>query len=213
MTFTKNILLATLLATVAMVTLAPTLSIVDTLAAKPDKTNIKFKPNKEKDPKDKPDKADKKDKEKVKNCNVKAQLKVYGAAANSTVTAQLETLIPQSAVTGNSTDEPVTFMFQWKKGDVTCPTLDELPKTVYGTANAEYFTGLIKSLTKPNKITYELQGITLTPDPIEQDISMSMTTVSTQGNDDQDSPSDTDQGFGNDLGNSGDAHKKNSKRD
>lgn len=166
-TSNKNILLATLLATVIMVTLAPTLSIIDTYAAKPDKPGKPDKINniKEKEPQGKQDKAkDKKDKDKVKNCNVKAQLKVYGAKANSTVTAQLETLIPQSKQVGNETDEPVTFMFQWKRGDVTCPTLEDLPQTVYGTANAEYFTGLIKSLTKPNKITYELQGITLTPE-------------------------------------------------
>jgi len=30
---------------------------------------------------------------------------------------------------------------------------------------------------------------------------------------DKDSPSDGDQGYGNDPGNSGDAHKKNNKRD
>ena len=32
-------------------------------------------------------------------------------------------------------------------------------------------------------------------------------------NDDKDSPSDKDQGYGNDPGKSGEAHKKNNKRD
>lgn len=37
--------------------------------------------------------------------------------------------------------------------------------------------------------------------------------ATSQGNDDKDSPSDGDQGYGNDPGKSGDAHKKNNKRD
>src|SRR5688500_14758302 len=110
MTQTKNILFATLLAAILMVTVAPTISLIDAQTqAKPDKIN-----KKEKEPKDKPQKPDKaKDKEKVKNCQVKAQVKIFGAEANSTVTAQLETLIPQSKVAGTDPTEPVAFNFQW----------------------------------------------------------------------------------------------------
>jgi len=166
MTQTKNILFATLLTAILMVTLAPTLSLVDAQTTqvkpdKPEKDKTDKTKTKEKEPKEKKPNQNK-DKEKVKNCQVKAQLKVLGAAANSTVTAQLETLVPQSKVAVNET-EPVTFNFQYKKGDITCPLKEELPKTVYGTVNEEYFSGIIKSLTKPNKLTYELQGIVTEP--------------------------------------------------
>lgn len=121
--------------------------------------------NKEKEPKDKPQNPNKPDKkDKVKNCNVKAQVKVFGAEPNSTVTTQLETLIPQSKIAGTDPTEPVTFNFQYKKGDITCPIKEELPKTVYGTVNGEYFSGIIKSLTGNNKITYELQGLVTDPE-------------------------------------------------
>jgi hypothetical protein len=160
----NQLLFATLLTSVIMVTLAPTLSIIDAQQnIKPDNKD-KTKQNKEKQPKDKQENPNKgKDKDKVKNCQVKAQLKVYGAEANQTLTAQLETLIPQSKVAENAT-EPVTFNFQYKKGDITCPIKEELPKTVYGTVNGEYFSGIIKSITKQNKLTYELQGLTTSPE-------------------------------------------------
>jgi hypothetical protein len=175
MKYKFNIFMVALFATTLLTSLTVSqidyTSLAQEQQAKPDKPGKPEKADKqEKVPKDKPNKPQKPEKaEKVKNCQVKAQVAILGGENGTQITTQLETLMPQTkTVMLEEGDElaKTVFNFQWKKGDLTCPIVDELPLTVYGTANGEYFTGIIKSITKPNKITYELQGVAIPEEPI-----------------------------------------------
>ena len=96
--------------------------------------------------------AEKKDKTKPIKCQVKVQVKLINAVNGTIYTAQLENLQAQSK---QATEPTVAFNFQFKKGGEACP---EKASTVEGNINGEAFSGVINSLTKPNKVAVELAG-------------------------------------------------------
>lgn len=76
-------------------------------------------------------------------------------------------------------------------------------------------TEILKGLTKMNTELTRILSLLVLATTLFAGLAIAtpMLTASAEGNDDKDSPSDNDQGYGNDPGNSGDAHKKNNKRD
>lgn len=128
-----------MLAAIIGVALAPMIDNVFAQQAKPDKL-------------EKPDKAKKEKEQKPKKCQVKVQVKIINAVNGTIYTAQLENLQAQSK---QATEPELSFNFQFKKGGDACP---EKGATVLGNINGEAFSGVINSLTKPNKVAVELAG-------------------------------------------------------
>lgn len=97
------------------------------------------------------DQSKKPNPDKVKNCKVKAQIKVINAVNNTIYTVQLDNLTPQGKLANNT--DTLAFNFQYKKGTAQyCP---EKGSVEIGTVDGEQFALMINSLTKPNKVAID----------------------------------------------------------